>query len=202
MKIKPRVNTDSIKCTLKELFIRSVLLWFGVRFAAKRILPTTTEISVMSNLLIKVCKQGFTFKPCSSLLTSSLNTKLLVVHVLLSLVALLFWFHFHGGEHYRRFDPVACDLCSVVWNWHVLALASVELWVASAVPVFFLQPATTLLTTFSRFTAKLKPSLLQPSLALLFFLTGKSLLFVHATSEDGFVVCTLEILAFTRSFHS
>ena len=58
MQIKPRVNTDSIKCTLKELFIESVLSNFEkgngniqtfqcFAFAAKslRTLPTTKEIA-------------------------------------------------------------------------------------------------------------------------------------------------------------
>ena len=91
-------------------------------------------------------------------------------------------------EHYLRFDPAACEPFVQLFDmytdiyWH---LAAVELWVPSLLPVLFLQPATTLLTTFSRFKAKLKPSLRVEAFAgvTLFSHRQVLLVFVRAASE-------------------
>ena len=66
----------------------------------------------------------------------------LFIKVLLSLVASwLFRFHFHGGEHYLRFDPAGWEpfvrMFDTDFCWH---LAAVEIWVASVLPGLFLQP--------------------------------------------------------------
>ena len=61
---------------------------------------------------------------------SSLKTKMLIVYVssLVSLVASFLSFHFHGGDHYLRFDPAACEPFVRIFGtdvyWH---LAAVEL---------------------------------------------------------------------------
>ena len=55
---------------------------------------------------------------------------------------LLSFNHFHGGEHYLRFDPAAWEpfvrLFDTEVCWH---RAVVRLWVASVLPGFFLQPS-------------------------------------------------------------
>ena len=60
------------------------------------------------------------------------------------------------------------------------------------------------LTTFSLFSAKLKPSLRVTPFAgaALFCYRQVLFVFVHDDSEDGVVACTREILVFSRSFHS
>ena len=67
----------------------------------------------------------------------------------------------------------------------------------------FLQPATTLLTAFSRFTVKWN-SLRVAAFAGVALFSHRQVLFfcVWAASENGVVTCTREILVFSRSFHS
>ena len=82
--------------------------------------------------------------------------------------------HLHGDRWaYLGFDPAACELFVRLFDtdvfWH---LTAVELWDPSVLPGLFLQPATTFFTEFSRFTAELKPSFLQPWRALLSFSQG------------------------------
>ena len=103
---------------------------------------------------IRVCEEGFTFKPCSSLLTWSLNTKLLDVLLLLSLDALLLLIHFHGGENYLRFDPQQpASRCPAVWHWRLLESRCLWALIVFFCFLAFFFSAKTLLTTFTRFTS-------------------------------------------------
>ena len=82
--------------------------------------------------------------------------------------------HFHGGEHYLRFDPAACE--PFVRLFHTLTSAGISLPLRCESRLCFLSCLfipVTLLTTFSCFTAELKPSL-----ALLFCFRGFLSLFM------------------------
>ena len=86
-------------------------------------------------------------------------------------------------------------VCSAVWHWRLLASSFESL---LCFLTCFFRPAT-LLTTFSCFTAELKPSL-----ALLFCFRGKSCssLIMHVACEHEVGACTRGILVLSRSFHS
>ena len=154
------------------------------------------ENALVLNPLIRVCEQGFTFKPCSSLLTRLWRRSCWLCNLyscIASSVVVVVSFL------WRRALPLLWSsslraLCSPDWHWRLLCIAVAQLWLASVPPGLFLQP-----DNFAHdvlFTVEF-----QPSLALLFYLTGL-LGFVHAACEDEVGPRTREILVFSSSFHS
>ena len=63
------------------------------------------------NPLVRVCEKGSHVQvcPCSSNIVSEDEVAGCVSTVFLSVVTFLLLFHFHGGEHYLRFDAAACE---------------------------------------------------------------------------------------------
>ena len=142
---------------------------------------------------------GLTFRPCSSLLTSSLWRRSCSLCKYSCR-----WFRFVAvlvSFSWRRTLPWLWSsslraFCSALWHWRLLA--SRCCWALSrfcASWLFFFSPKT-FLTTYSRFTAEL-----QPWLALLCCLTEKCYSSLFTSSEDGAVAFTREILVYSGSLH-